>query len=893
MGTVMVRTILYIFIFIFPGLYSPGAFSQGSWNPPGADLSYPRTLLDTNSIEEIRGTLSAPLITDLYHSIWNTANLAIPAGDSTDGDRFTRALMAREAAFVVLMDRKWENGNIVNLLPAERDSLVSKTQFLLNTMNTKVGYQSGWVFYQEWQHRSKELIFYLTAYDLLKGVGLQEPTSRDSLIHFTGNLYSRAMATYTIYYIQFKFFDFQFDNHSIMTASALGLAAVVLNDHEDANPNYQPQNWINAGLWNLDNTLWIENGAYPRVSEPDTLAGYAEGPGYFNYAFQNAFPFIRSLYNFLADDSISVTFNTQARMIRNPWYDERYYRIYDWMNKIMMPDGSEPAIHDSPIGFGTHLMALSGKSEFNLPNPGFSYDDPFVRTQYIATNVAQGVRTDSLFQALPAAGSLVFRSSWDKDAVFMHFIGKHGIALTGAKSHHQGDASSFSMMAYGRLFAVDPGYPGAPESNFVNKATNHNCILVNGGGPQPPIGEFVNTASNTAFIEDYFHIPNLTYGEVRTSYWGDSIIRCNLFIRNRYFILNDLCSAPAKRDYSFQFHGNGLYGSNPASVEGAFIPGFGNFRGIYKRDTVSLLVQVLSDVNSPSFSFETDSLATGSSSYRRYSKMLVHPDSAANACFQTVMFPYTSDSAVCIPLPGISGASASVLNYHSCKDFILTQSGNSNQTVSAAQSGLSEAISCNGQINYIGADASNHVTSVLIRGEGQIKYGNQVVLSASHPILAAWSEVQLGIIEGYSGDSGKVSVYSSIALRAVLGNISSVTYDISLKLNIIEFTGKGRFRLEPSNGISPLPQNEPVTITACPNPSSNGIFTIILNSGNMKSAVINITDQSGKLVQSRDLAINPGETSFQCNLSGLPAGVYILNLSDTNKKTSINLIKSR
>jgi hypothetical protein len=349
----------------------------GSWNPSGADLSYPRTLLDSSSIEEIRSTLSNPVVIDLYLSIWNNANSAIPQEDTSDGARLTRAIIAREAAFAVLMNQKWDNGTITELQPAERDSLTAKALNLLKTMNTHVGYQSGWVFYQEWQHRSKELIFYLTAYDLLKGAGISNQTARDSLIHFTGNLYHRAMDTYTILFIHLRFFDFQFDNHSIMTASALGLAAVVLNDHEDTNADYQPQNWINAGLWNLDNTLWIENGSYPRVSEPDTLAGYAEGPGYFNYAF----PFIRSLWNFLPDDSIAVTFNQTLRKIRNPWYDPSYYRIYDWMNKIRMPDGTEPAIHDSPIDFRTSITALSGRSEYNLPFPGITYDDPFIRIQ--------------------------------------------------------------------------------------------------------------------------------------------------------------------------------------------------------------------------------------------------------------------------------------------------------------------------------------------------------------------------------------------------------------------------------------------------------------------------------------------------------------------------------
>ncbi|MFH1937602.1 MAG: hypothetical protein ABIK52_08580 [Bacteroidota bacterium] len=220
--------------------YSFSANSQGSWNPEGADLSFPRTLLDTTHIDTIRNTLTDPEIFSIYELVWGNAISTPPAGNSTDGDRFTRSVIAKEAAFVTLMDRKPVNGNILPLTTPEREQLQAKSKQLLEEINTVVGYQTGWIFYQEWQHRSKELINYLVAYDLLRGgessvLSLQ--SAKDSLVEFTAHLYHRAMAPYTIYIWQFKFFEFQFNNHSIMTASALGLAAIVLNDHESTAPD--------------------------------------------------------------------------------------------------------------------------------------------------------------------------------------------------------------------------------------------------------------------------------------------------------------------------------------------------------------------------------------------------------------------------------------------------------------------------------------------------------------------------------------------------------------------------------------------------------------------------------------------------------------------------------
>jgi hypothetical protein len=853
------------------------AFPQGSWNPPGADLTFPRTLLDSNSIGEIRNTLSNRTIKDLYHSVWNNACSAIPSEDTSDVARSTSAIIAREASFVLLMNRKWENDTIVSLSQTERDSLISKTILLLGRMNTHVGFQPGWVFYQEWQRRSRELINYLIAYDLLRGCGVNNQAARDSLVHFTGNLYHRAMDTYTVLIIQLKFFTYQFNNQSIITSSALGLASVVLNDHEDLNPDYQPQNWINAGLWNLDNTLWVENGSYPRVSERDTLAGYAEGPGYFNYAFQSAFPFIRSLWNFLPDGDISVTFNQQTRQVRNPWYDLSYDRLYDWMNRIRMPDGGEPAIHDSPVDFGTTITSLSGKPEFNLPNPGFTYDDPSIRTQYIATNVSQGEITDSLFQSLPAAGSLCFRSSWSAEAIYMHFIAKHGIALTGAKSHQQGDGSSFSLMAYGQLMAVDPGYPGASQSSSLNNATNHNLDLVDGYGPLPPLGEYVNTATNTAFIENCFHTPFLDYGEVHTNYWTTDVVRKTLFVRGRYFFLNDFLSSPNANFYTFQMHGNGLTGSDPFSAEGAFYPDPLNAGGIYARDSVNLLVQVQAENSVDSVRFITDSLAFGSLLYRHCTTMKVTKNNANDAHFLTLLYPYIADAPVIKTLTEIPHLTAKVVSYARYKDLMASRLDSTSVVIPAASGGLCCDISFHGRMCFVSTD-SGQIKSLFLQSGDSLSSGIQPLIICNHTMDVAFENTGPGIYEGYSSDSGLVSLFSDQRLRIVKGNASVIRYDQNRKINDVHFFSNGNFRLEPSNGIESMWKDQPAAIIAFPNPSYNGRFNIKILSPGRIQAILTLTDMGGKILMSRNIIVQAGTSLFQIDLGKFTSGEYIVSV---------------
>ncbi len=773
-------------------------FGQGSWNPPGMDSGYPRTLLDSIDIPVVRASLPDPDHLFLYGSIWLNANSVIPAGNSTIEERAARSMIAREAAFGHLMGRKFSAGTIVPLSQNGRDSLRDRVLGLLEQMNTDVDVGTFWTFYTPWQHRSKELISYLIAYDLLKGGGvpqtLLEP-SKTKLLTFTANLYQKSMATYT--FLNLKFFTYQFNNHSIMTASALGLAAIVFNDHESANVNYQPQNWINAGLYNLDNTLWMENGIYPRVSEPDTLAGYAEGPNYFKYGFENAFPFIRSMENFLPDGFYAATFNSTTRNIRNPWYDTRYDRLYDWMNKIRMPDGSCPPIHDSSMGFGTSIMALSGKPKFNPLNP-YNADDPAVRTQYIATNVAHGPVEDSLFQSLPAAGSLVFRSSWEPAAIYMHFIGKHGIALTGAKSHHQGDASSFSLMAYGELMAVDPGYPGASLADLENKAIDHSLILVNGNGPLPPTGENVNTATNTAYIEHCFDTPMLDYGEVRVAYQGADIIRKNLFVRNKYFLLSDFASAASPKNFTFQLHGNGLYGSTPSAATGAFVPDFANAQGIYSRNSVSMLARVTVPGNAAGYAYEPDSMAIYGG-FRKYSKMLVQKNNISATLFLSTLFPYTSTPPQVYTAGQSSSSTSARIQSGSFSDLVFCSQNNLLHVIAADSSGMNKTVKGNGKICFLSETSDGQFSSAFLQDGDSIVSAAQTIIRTHKKMDVAWMKIDAELSGGYVSGSDTVSFYMDREMQILRGPAFAISYDSVHHLVVVVFNGKGNFILGPAD----------------------------------------------------------------------------------------------
>ncbi|MEM8908277.1 MAG: hypothetical protein AAGD05_10570, partial [Bacteroidota bacterium] len=371
-------------------LWVGNLWSQGTFTPTIADLSFPRTLLDANQIETVRASLNDSFKITLYERIWERAHDAIPEDNTTPANRTRRGIIAREAAFILLMDRKWVDSELVELSDTEREWLIERILFLLRTLNAEVETQAGWLFFDTWQFRSKELIHYLIAYDLLKGTGLVHPDlaeAQDALQTFAGNLHQRMVDDYINPITGLKnlrFFFYNPNNHGVMSAAAIGLAAIVLGDLDSEQPNYQPQNWINTAMWNLDYVLWRADGLIPRVSEPDLLAGYAEGPSYFWYGFQNAFAFFRALWNYLPDGTYPYTFDGDSRSIPHPWYDQRYHRLYEWMNRIRMPNGMSPTIHDTPHGFSTAITALSGWPQYNLPNPGLSYTSAWMASQYLA-----------------------------------------------------------------------------------------------------------------------------------------------------------------------------------------------------------------------------------------------------------------------------------------------------------------------------------------------------------------------------------------------------------------------------------------------------------------------------------------------------------------------------
>lgn len=896
--------LLSLFILLFLP-FSSDLHAQGEYMPDEADYSFPRTIIERTEIPEIRASLSDSLKFYLYSSIVNTAKGAIPPTNISHVDRGARARIAREAAFVLLMQKDILDNEIIQLSSTDSAILLGKTISLLETLNESVGIQTGWNFYWEWQLRSKELIEYLIAYDLLRGkdgvpVALLN-TAKIKLQQFAGNLYSKTIDLYpnpSFPTLPLEFYSYNPNNHAIRTCSALGIAAIVLNDASSVDANYQPANWMNAAMWNIDNTLWKKDAIIPRVSDVDALVGYAESPNYFSYAFENAMPFIRSMWNFLPDGENEYTFyeynyitgssTTSTRSIKNPWYDANYHNLYEWMNRIRMPDGSFPAVHDSGVGHKTMLTSLSGIARYNIPfeNHFGAYNSSIVRSQFISTIMGEGTYDEPLFQALPEAGSLIFRSTYnEKSGLYMHLIGKNGIALTGAKAHHQADAMSFQLYFNGKNLALDPGYSGSVYRADVEKATDHNLILVNGKGPGTPTGEFVSL-NNEAYIENSFDLLNVDYGEIRGRWEETDIVRKTLFLREEYFIIADFVKSENVNNYTFQLHGNGLENENSESEFGSFSSDFDNQSVLYKRDTVSLLANI-SSRGQTNYSAQTDSLSLGAAGYKEYTKTLVHENNITSTEFLSILFPYNGQGQPSIEtIAAPSNIAAQRIFTASHKDLVFTQPENESSVIASSNYSFVDDVTSNGNFNFVSFSQNDELQNIFIENGNSLSIGNQEYFKSNQFVDISLDYSSEHKITGYISGPSTIELNSDAPLSIVYGNISSIEFNNS-KVTLT-FTSSSYFRL--TDGTSPVStlnsENDFIKMELFPNPTEGRTTIKLDNIKGKMDGVLKVFSLTGQEVFEEKININAGENFILLDLNN--KGIFVVQIT-----TKVGILTSK
>ena len=849
----------------------------GAWLPSSADLSHPRTILDITEIDSVRAHLANEPNFEVFKSLSGFAFATLPpASSTTPGDRRARGEVAKNAAFMVLMGQKAGATFPEPLSVADSVFLAERAIDLLNQMNTSV---PAYPTTGDWQYLSEGLLCYLEAYDLLKGAGVDDvllDTARINLREFTSNFYREA----TLEVFGIGFMTLNTNNHVLRTIAPVGVAAIVLNEHGGTSAEESPENWINAAMWNIDNIYWEHAN---KQSDDSGIYGYAEGTHYFKYGTKHVLSLMHAFGNVLSDTTISYLYKGNTRSIRHPFYDTRYEKLLQWHRAIAKPDGRMPSIDDSYQDNAFPELAILDKAEYVIPLnfdhalPGQtnslagylrkSTDD--YRADFLCSFTTFSSQEIPHFQPLPDAGNLAFRSSWDEDATYLLMMGESGIAHNSGQGHNQADVTSFSLMHKGRTLVWDAGYLKWDRRNEVSNAENHNMILVDGLGPLT--GSISDARGAAGYIEDYFDLAGLDYGEVRTAYYGAEITRKVFFIREDYFVINDFVSAASAHTYQWQLHGNGKIGS-PADA-GRLETDFGSFSGTYIKDSVKLQVVVIARDTAASYATTVDKHEVTYNKDSLHHTMRVDAKTGNTTEFAACLIPYTSEmfEAESIVDGAVSGF---VVSKDGFEDLNLIQENTTSRNYTAGSLPVSYALAFDGMQNFFSQDTLGDFSQFYVENGTELVIGGVQWLSATSQVDVAFEKINPDSFAGYINTAGTVELYCDGAamMYAAGGSLSSQSYDGGTHTITLSFSGAGYFWLSdvPITNLAE-PEVQENDMIVWPNPG-RGVLNVQLDKGIQSLA---IRDLSGRQV----FFGNIREKVIQINVSDLPRGIYLLQAS--------------
>ena len=575
---------------------------------------YPRLIYESTDLPIIRAHYEdAKQGVEPYKTLWEriqkTAYISPKFGVKEWGQQNVNGTVIKARALLyVLTGEK-------NHAPWVRDGLIAMytgeeiPKYGITTLTLKITpYKNLKTSVMQSIHMAQSLTQHCQAYDMLKGAGFDfgasEKRIRDNIATLAERIYnisswisSGAKAADLLQQDVEEQNNFQ-----LKMMSALGMAAICLNDHPSA------EQWINRAMtkfWQVFKAQTTPKG------------GYGEGPFYFLYSGLNFLPFFRA-YNLFMDGQGS-TFD--GNNIPNFLSDEQVAKVFDWHIKIRMPNGDRPGFDDGYYAaFMSGLLVsdpnLSGHATDHHPSTDLDvyawdwlntetmtggYDNPYLSSFanldltvdifcVFDANVKPKEPSGSPTLFFPEAGNVVFRSGWDKNAIYMFLLGEKGNMRIMGGTHEHPDAGSFIIYAHGELLALDAGYPGYPQHDLVNQAKNHSVILVDGQGP----------VAIDAELGDFFDTPNLDFATVKMNYGEANIIRNVAFINNQYFVIIDQMESDVAREFTWLLHGNAggsLANTSFTKAEKG---------GTWKRPKASLEVYVVSSQGVPIYETSED-----------------------------------------------------------------------------------------------------------------------------------------------------------------------------------------------------------------------------------------------------------------------------------------------
>lgn len=581
---------------------------------------HPRTILLPDLTDGIRARLQREPYLGLFRQVWN---LALEDHDPDDHEiepERRRANTARAAALVFLLDRKLDPGDQVVPFagPAERAVFGQKAVAYLLAMLT-VSRAKGLAHGTDDIHTAQELHLWADTLDLLLGADTDIlGADRGAAVQNVADLAADFYADYNL--SNWQFLRAETANHRTKSAAALGIAAMVCNGEDFADPSaderYDPARWLEFAVRSLDFTI--------RDILTDADGGYVEGMGYLNYSGIDHLGFLWAWHLYTDAAPYVLDFDVPHApyyrlhasgqyTVPDMWTDGLLEKQLLWSVDLMLPNRTLPPFDDSGPGAGFFYGALvrpelaqAGLFHWAWEAQGFpaggSVDQgPLLLAAFDDTipPVSPAAAGRPLSAAFPYSGQVVFRSGWETDAVYALLQCEHGKAagrsqtrwgdyIDGASGHEHPDGLAFMMYAYGESLALDSGYINYDNHDRVRQPEHHNVPLVDGHGAQAnrftvPLvaidgdgnitllrpeeeGGWAASEDGMAYLVAHdVQTPGAGMAEVVTRYfrWAPEteLRRRAVFLDRRFLLIHDFIRTdPAEagdHQYTFQLHGNG------------------------------------------------------------------------------------------------------------------------------------------------------------------------------------------------------------------------------------------------------------------------------------------------------------------------------------------------
>jgi len=347
-------------------------------------------------------------------------------------------------------------------------------------------------------------------------------------------------------------------NHRSKPAWAIGTAALVLSDHDQA------ADWLSHALEAANTVTRYQFSA-------DGI--YREGGHYWMYNAVNFIPFLWHYLNVSGVDLFGV-----------------YQPAFEWPIRVRTGRGQIPNIEDSYLKPApTHMVAaayrgvptsLSTDADFaaicqwNFENTHLIEQNYTGATVDVTWEIDEYILFDSSIESVaPTAspnqflegGQVVFRANWEGTADDRYLL-FHGVA--DADNHNHPDQLSFFLGGNDAILAPDAGYGPSGfsddrRSSWYTTARAHNIITADG---HPPVADnlfsspFVFNVTPSARYEidsKFFGFAEKESGYVRPN--DVSLRRSIAFIDQDFFVVSDLLYGSEEHTYRSYLHGRGSF----------------------------------------------------------------------------------------------------------------------------------------------------------------------------------------------------------------------------------------------------------------------------------------------------------------------------------------------